>query len=44
MSIKEENVMATKLKAVEGLNKVELFFKKKNPAVKLCVGELTVKD
>ena len=30
MSIKEENAMETKLKAVEGLNKVELFLKKKH--------------
>ena len=58
MRIREETVMETKLKAMEGVNKVELFLwgffylkKKKqhththkNPAVKLCVGELIVED
>lgn len=43
MSTKEEISMETKLKAVEGFNKVELL-KKKNPAVKLRVGERIVKD
>lgn len=49
MRIREKTAMETKLKAMEGVNKVELFFfflkkKHKNPAVKLCVGELIVED
>lgn len=43
MNTKE--AISTKWKAVEGFNKGELFKKKKkNPAVKLCVSEIIVKE
>ena len=53
MRIREETSTETKLKAMEGVNKIELFLcffffflkkKTQNPAVKLRVGELIVED